>query len=807
MKASSIFLCLYLGLTLTSLQTLHSETSPETTTATETVHPPTPSPPRALPVAQDRPSNPEVTSEREAYTLASALYDSGNYASAIPQLQAFLERFPNSIDATEISYKLADSLRRTDRVDEARKIFTEIFQLKNNSPFAPFAAMRLAELTIKEGKLIDALPYLDFTISNAPTTGLRLNAIYAKIVVLHDLGRISETPDLLDQLSAVRENNPYLAFAELALGRYYESISDFDTALRHYNRALATSTTADMRAEAGTRAGILALRKGLHNEAIRLFDTTLRLDPPKKWLQQCQLGLLRALAAAGQHSELLRSWDLMQPQIPESLEPEFFYYRANALRSIHPPDLATAQQLYRQIVDKHQQSPYAELASYQLLILEYDKLPAELLIPQLRNFLEKYPESAYAAVIRYLLACAYNSVGKPNEALPLFQRNIDSGQPKEFLPMMRIQISSALLALGKPADALSYLQDFNSQNHSNHLTEQALYLTALAQEANGQLEEALNTWDRLIANYPGSSYRTQAVFRTGVIHAKAERWSETRRAMHRLLSMSSDFPQAREALYWKGLAAFHEGDTQEAKGDFQQLITSSNQTDKFSISAHQHLLLLATKESNSALADAIARRYLQIAQTDSSLPQLSSDLFLWLASSQEQHNNFTEAQFWYEKLLQSTQEKDKLTLAQIGLAKAHLAQNQPETALTTIQQLLQNEPHIANNPELLLLHSQILLACHRPQDALSKALETLSTTQDPQIAGRARLLLGDVYLALDQPQEALKYYSSAGLLYDDPEVSPSALKKSVTVAKKLGLLEDAAKFEQELNKRYQKQTY
>jgi len=758
---------------------------------------------RAIPLSPNPSAGADPAAEREAYTIANALYAGGKFSEAVPLLQAFLNRFPNSAERHEIQYKLGDALRRTGEEKAAVEIFQTILEKQKDSPYAPFSAMRLAEIRMAGGDMAGSLSLLDAAIAAAPTTGLRLNAIYSKIIALQALDRLAETPDLLDQLTAVRENNPYLSFAELALGRYHESISDNDAALRHYNRALAQSTSHDIRAEAGTRAAVLAMRQNQYAEAIRLFDTTLRLEPPEKWRQLCQIGLLRAYAAAGEHESFLKCWDTFELKIPPGLEAEFLFHRATALRCVSPQNRSSARQLLMQIIENHPESPYFEHATYEMLLIRMsENEPPEQIIPFLRNFLAKYNDSFHTPTIRYLLACSLMTVGKQSEALPLLLENIKSGSPKDLLPQMRIQAAIGLMAAQRHAEALIHLQEVLKVNPEGTIAESALQLKAMAQEGLDLYDEALATWDTLTTRFPNTTHRPLALYRTGLIHAKANRWPETRRAMRSLLSLAPDFDEAHEALFWKGVAAYHEGDHQEASADLKRIVETSRQNDPLLPSALQHLLLIAAKDQDIKSADSLARKCLELSQAGHQVSLPPPAFLFWLASSCEKLSQHADAEYWFEKLLPLAEEKNLKTLTLLGLARTRIAQNRAEKALENIEALLEHDNTLSGSPEILLLQSRALLFVGRPQEAKQKAEKVLSETREPELSARARVLLGDTHAAMNELQEALKYYTSAGLLYDDPEVTPEALKKSASTAKLLGLSSEAGRFEKELKERY-----
>lgn len=765
---------------------------------------PSPTPQRAA-AATASPVN-DPAAEREAYNLANALHTAGKYTEAVPALRTFLARFPNSADTVEITYKLADSLRRTDpNSDEARQLFLLITQRHPDSPYAPFANMRLAEELLTRQNFQEALPLLDRVIASAPTQGLRLNAIYSKILALHALNRLEETPDLLDQLTSVRENNPYLPFAELALGRYYESRQQHTDALRHYNRALAIATDPALRAEAGTRAAVAALRDGDAAEAFRLFDTTLRLDPPEPWLRLSRIGLIRALAAANRYDELLRSAAAFGlPATAETaLQPELHYLIGTAYRLKTPPDTTRATENLSAIVQKFPDSPYAQHAAFELILLRSSGAKNDSMITPLRNYIENYPSSPHIPAARQLLAGILLADGRTNEARPLLEQNLRDKQPADALPDILLQLSYIHLADKHPDKALPLLIDFLDNNPDHPQTENALQLTAIAQEALGEFPDALATWDTLLTRFPRTIHRAEALHRSGLIHARAERWPEALRAFNGALNADPAHPRAMESYFWRGLAAQNTGDRTSAQSDFTHVVEKTDPNDPLHTPALQQLITLAAADKDIERADPLARSYQSLAETNPELPALTPELLHWLAQTRAEMRQFTDADYWFSRLITTAKDnRDLTTLALLGALRARVELRRATEALEAWELLQKHDPTIAAGTEAQLLHAAALLQANRPQESLPVAEQILSDTRDPVLSARARVLLGDIHTALQQPHDALRYYSSAALLYDDPELTPTALRKAASTARSLGQNDEAARHEADLRRRF-----
>ena len=71
-----------------------------------------------------------------------------------------------------------------------------------------------------------------------------------------------------------------------------------------------------------------------------------------------------------------------------------------------------------------------------------------------------------------------------------------------------------------------------------------------------------------------------------------------------------------------------------------------------------------------------------------------------------------------------------------------------------------------------------------------------------QVNAQARLLLGDVQFERGNFDEASKVFMGVALLYDDPAITPRALKKAATSYQRAGKTADAEKVARQLKEKY-----
>ena len=110
----------------------------------------------------------------------------------------------------------------------------------------------------------------------------------------------------------------------------------------------------------------------------------------------------------------------------------------------------------------------------------------------------------------------------------------------------------------------------------------------------------------------------------------------------------------------------------------------------------------------------------------------------------------------------------------------------------------------AGKAKVLLKLGDVKIAAHKPDEAQKIAEQIMVLQPEGQVNAQARLLAGDVQFERGNFEDAGKAFESVALLYDDPAVTPRALKKAATAYQRAGKAAEADKVVKQLHERYPK---
>lgn len=116
--------------------------------------------------------------------------------------------------------------------------------------------------------------------------------------------------------------------------------------------------------------------------------------------------------------------------------------------------------------------------------------------------------------------------------------------------------------------AIARYQDYLKAYPKDPGNDRVLYQLSRAHEQQGELETALATLDRLVAEYPHTDYRDEAHFRRGELLFTARAYPRAEQAYEAVLAGGDDNPYRERALYMHGWSLFKQGKLEESLESF-----------------------------------------------------------------------------------------------------------------------------------------------------------------------------------------------------------------------------------------------
>lgn len=762
----------------------------------------TPPPDDDQPHAESSGGGEQEAPDQRQLEYANGLFARKLYDLAVPEYEKFLGQFQGAPGRASAYFYLGQCYRALNRVPAAKTAFQGVLDEAPDSDFAGPAAYGVGEILFNQKDYGSAVGLFHRSAVKTKDSGLALSARYFEARCLENLGRKDEAANAYLQVIDAKNPNPYREDARFAAGTLLLAQGRKGEALKQYEALSNETAKAALKAEVTVRAGLVAADvslgekgkpdKGMLDKAVALLQKGRSLGEAGKWHGIAQAGLLRVLYQSGQYQQLLAEYKKAQDDVPEDVRPELMLLAANSERQLGHDQ--QAETIYSQIVAKYPSREEAKDARYQRLINIYNSHPDQI-VAAVDEFLASNPSAERGDQARLLKAEAFYKQGKFENAAPIYETLRSSQLSPKLRSESAYKLAWCYVQLKLPQRIIDAFTYFLKAFPDDPQAPSALTRRALAYEEVKDFDSAIADLNTLIAKYPNAKEREAAMQQKALLFGEKDNPQGMSDAFKQLLKEYPKTAVAAQAQYYIGKAAFEAKDYKAAvpaleaarKLNKDQYYTPAS-VRIISSYFYQKNRPALTKEIDSFLATAAdakvpgeilnylgidyyneknyaaAEKYLN-ALGNSDNTNVSSDFWFYLADAQNKLGKFSAAESSYEHYLQTT--------------------NDPAAKVKT-----------------LIALGATKISEHKADDAQKIAEEIMTLQPEGKVNAEARLLAGDVQVERGQFDDAAKAFMSVALLYDDPTITPRALKKAASAYDKAGKKAEADRATQQLREKY-----
>jgi soluble lytic murein transglycosylase len=373
-------------------------------------------------------------------------------------------------------------------------------------------------------------------------------------------GGYREARDEFLGLIAAHPDTPEAAQAYFLLGQTYVALSAPADAAVAYLGYLALrpgvmdAYVLDLRADALFAAGDYT---GAAADYQMVLHSASLLDPITIDMKRA-----RSLALAGSTEEALALYESIYTRTQSHSTRALINLRKGQIYT----ELGQMQEAYAAYLDSVDSYPTAYEAYSGLLILVQDGVPVNELNRGLVNYHAGQYGTALAALSRYLGAAppdpatawyytglTYRASGSYAKAIEAWDRII---QEHPTHPLWDEAVDEKAFTqwyyLDQYTHAVEGLVAFVQSAPNHARAGEFLYDAALAAERSGRLEQAINLWNRVGAEYPGYENAQRALFLAGVTYYRIQQYDKALEQFQLAASRAPDAYERSGAMLWVG---------------------------------------------------------------------------------------------------------------------------------------------------------------------------------------------------------------------------------------------------------------
>ncbi|WP_174582953.1 tetratricopeptide repeat protein [Candidatus Methylacidithermus pantelleriae] len=720
-------------------------------------------------------------------------FQQGKYAQAIRSLGSALSSLEESKQEAALFY-IAESYRLLSRYPEAQAIYRALLARFPQGALAADARYREAETYYLQGKWVEAEKrFLDLS-RTAPPSLQGVARIYEALCRIH-LGQ--ETEGLRDLQALVEGPDSGTAIgAAQALAGYFEERHRYDQAYRYWSWVEEHATRSETKSEAVARAGWALLNQGQWSLARQHFEQVRRSYPKSPWIRLANAGLLQAVFGEKAFDKYVALFAELQSETLESLKPVLWFDLGHSYLELQK--YREAIRVFEETLRRWPRHALAELVSYEATYCRIELDPSQTL-EEVHRFLEHYPEGAMAPRAKYLEASFLSKEGRWGEAIPIWEQ---LAQNPDGIPVAHVQLGLGRAAFELHrwrAAAQAYEKVAQADPHGSYYA-QARLAQGMALRRAREPDKAVRALEEAKKALAGGPLEEYVLAELGLAYADAKHAAEAVPLLQELLTR---YPESRFrpfAAYSLGVALTELKKYDSASRMLEMARELNPQA--FYLPATYRLAWIAYEKQDVIQASQYVEQYDQKVGEDPNAARIPAGLYYWLGVRWLEKKDPARAEAFLRKVIEHPQPGSYLASGYFELAEAEREQKKWAEALKHYQEFQAREPKSKEASTVLLGIAEAELGLGQYGPSYSLIEQVMRRELEGKYNAKARMLLGEWYLAQNKYLDAAKAFSALSLLYDDAELTPRAMAKAAECFTRAGDWRQAELWRKKLKEKY-----
>src|SRR5580692_9629903 len=205
--------------------------------------------------------------------IADGLYIRKLYDLAVPEYERYLGQFLTDSGRPSAMYRLADCYANLGQEEPALNTYRMLVDEVRAGEFVGSAAFRLGSRAFDKKNFQEAAPLYEKAYANAKSPEIKLTARYYQAKCLELIGKKAEAAVAYGDVAKFTGKNPYRDAARLSLAYFALENNQKQQAYELFSQLGTDAVKPAVKAEALTRAGILAADLKQKENADQLFKT------------------------------------------------------------------------------------------------------------------------------------------------------------------------------------------------------------------------------------------------------------------------------------------------------------------------------------------------------------------------------------------------------------------------------------------------------------------------------------------------------------------------------------------------------
>ncbi|MGF1484062.1 MAG: tetratricopeptide repeat protein [Opitutales bacterium] len=554
-----------------------------------------------------------VAKDRAADALrlnAFALNRDKTYERSLASAETFVELYPNDPYIQDVAFLRAENLYFLNRRDEAAVAYQHFIPFQGSGPYTNEAHFRIAQYQVQQKKWTLAYSHLEPLLTTTPQGPFFDQLNYLAGLSAFELESWQESAERFAAFVSQFPDKGNVDVALLKLSQARERSREPALARQALEQLLEKHPTSPLLAHAQSELGRLRNEAGEYAGAREVLQAVLTNPNGESFVPQATYYLGWVSLAEGNKDEAKERFSAVaETFIKHPLAPDALFQKA--FLHLETSELDKAEQAWRAYLDTYPQGAKVEDATFYLAATLSRREHFDTAIAAVEDFLNKYPSSHYVPQALYEWAWSARKKGDVETARRQYQALAEATLDESLRNRAHFELAELEYSENNYQKSLELTHRLLSRELPDKLLEKVLYRQAWCLLGQGNTEPAAQAFERVLANFPKTSYkmvsayqageirlaqhayeaaytlfksaatapgetalRQQAILRVGECETLTNRWKLAQTTFTTFLKEHGESGFARRARMWLGWSLENQKAFEEAAGQYRQVIAS-----------------------------------------------------------------------------------------------------------------------------------------------------------------------------------------------------------------------------------------
>lgn len=735
----------------------------------------------------------------ERVLLADSLFERGMADLALKEYLSLLREAPDSMDPARMLFQTAECFRQSNQDEVALGYYRRVAGLHPETPSAARALYRMGELALTADNVTEAIGH--FSAAAASKTAPGNLAAAAQLMLARALVKAGRDAEAEAGFLVILEKNPdseMASDAALEAGDLMRKAGAREAAEAElYRRLVLLREGEPAGLEARWRLADMAFREKRYVDAADACEALFRKAPDSAQARNARLMAAWAFLMTDRWADTAKLAEAVVRDSEPNPGEEWLYLLGNARRQLKDSENALAA--YDRLLLAHSGGKHAEAAAYESALVAFAKGDSA---DAIRRASGLKPRDAMRGEVDWLLAEACAAAGRPDEAIQHYRALMDAEPPSRWAIEAAYRLGQILQSRQAWMEAADAFRRAAAPGASGDLQARARHSVAFCLSKANRHAEALIEWSRLLQDYPGHPITEDALFRKALSEIFVDQPDLARETLRVFIEAWPKSAYRADARYWRGVLQERDGRNEDAEREYRAGLEAQPGEDLQERLRFQLAGVLQRLHHMEEAADL----YQGLLSSRMSA-EITPPLLVWLARCQLDRKRTDEAEVVARRLVEAggAEAETGQAMGWYLLGRIHAQRGQVDQALAAYDRVSSSAVAGREPVEALVWAGDLYFDTGRVDDARKRyeaAADRSTGANLLDLRVRALFGMGRVAQSAEAWEDAVRYYQSVALLFDDPVYSPRALRLAADGLRRMGREEEAQRTLKELQERY-----